>query len=259
MPRNRCVTLHALLPDQLSKKKTVVTPEEFVAIAGPNWREKGLLPICPCCGEQIFAWAPHSPRAPSSFHHRKHSTCPLSSNPDPRYSHLRPSGWDFDAGARLKAVFCEPDNLRQGYAVCHRLCKKRLKSLEFVSLCREADRRNVWAYRQLPLEAVPYILVTLMDFLEEDQSQRETGFPRTYSYRFVLQKPSKASAIDAMWLRPENCRLQAVFADSGKPVAGRNVAIYAPEIEDARMSASRVNGAVFDNVRKCCAGRPSRP
>jgi len=255
------VTRQALLPSRLSGERRIVSPEEFIAIAGPGWREKALLPLCPGCGAELIPCGVHSTLVVSNFRHPEYATCSLSSTPDPRYAHLRPSDWDFTEARHLKARFCEPDNLRQGYAVCHRLCFKRLSTSEFVALCREADRRNVWAYRHMPLEVIPYILVTLCDFLTEAPEQQRAGSARRFSYRFVLQKTKSAGDdIDALWLRPEDCRLQAVFVDSGKPVRGRTVAIYDAEIEKARSgSEAWTGGTVFRKILECCAGTAPPP
>ena len=58
--------------------------------------------------------------------------CPLSETPDPRYAHLRPSGWDPAAGKRLKGAFCEADALRQGYAACQAICLGHLPGSAFL-------------------------------------------------------------------------------------------------------------------------------
>ncbi|MDA8095286.1 MAG: hypothetical protein M0T84_15535 [Betaproteobacteria bacterium] len=160
----------------------LVTPEEFAQQAGPDYREKGLLPLCPACGAALSLYGVHSPNVTSRFDHPNHSVCELSSTPDPRFAHLKPSSWDLEQGKRLFAAFCEPESIKAGYALCRKICGK-LTGDEFLAMCRAADRKNIWAYRGITLEFLPYVLVTLVDLEKSDR--------RPIPLRIVLHKPVK--------------------------------------------------------------------
>ncbi len=227
----------------------IVDPEAFLAEAGPHWKARGIYPRCPACGERLYPWGVHSPNVVSNFHHFEGSRCPLSTTPDPRFAHLTPSGWDPGRGRRLYALFCEPEHLKQGYAVCHALCDRHLLADEFVAFCRQACRFNIWAYRDLPLEFVPYVLVTLDDLPRN--THLHTG-RRGFAWRYVLSKDDNRE-IDCLWMAPGSCRLKPVFADSGNPV-GRIPVRSVPDdwVEARRYDTGWITGALYQRIRKCC-------
>jgi hypothetical protein len=90
----------------------IVTPEEFDALSGADYREKGLFPLCPVCDAKLSVYGVRSFAVTVRFDHPDFSDCPLSSTPNPRFAHLRPGGWDLEAGKRLKAEFCQPEHLK---------------------------------------------------------------------------------------------------------------------------------------------------
>jgi hypothetical protein len=249
----------------------VVTPEEFDALAGADYRDKGLFPLCPVCDARLSVYGVRSFAVTSRFDHPDFSDCLLSSTPNPRFAYLRPSGWDLEAGKRLKAEFCRPENLKQAYAVCRALCLGSLRGDEFLDLCFAADRYRIWNYAGLPLWAVPYLMVTLVDLgpsrkkaLRNDRHNGRRGNPRhalrnDYALRFVLEKPRRTGIEDA-WLSPDRCRLACVFADSGNPVkAVAPIPLGTPEIESARDDTAWIEWPLFAILRKCCQRHPDSP
>ncbi len=232
-------------------RRDLVTPEMFVARHGPDWKRRGIRPpVCPACGEPLHLYGIHSVKAPAAFHHPDGSQCPLSRSPDPRYAHLVPSDWDLAAGHRLKERFCEKQNLKEGYAACHALCFGHLSATEFLELCRRADRKNVWSYKGITLEVLPYILVTLMDFPVNETVNR------SYPLRLVLQKQPR-EPIDALWLHPGECRLIPHFADEkGKRMTRLpERRIPDPEIERRRTDTGWISDALLRKLRQCCVDR----
>ena len=236
----------------------MVTPEGFIAREGADYRQRGAWPRCPACGAGLFVHGVHSPNVTSRFHHAKGSVCPLSASPDPRFAHLVPEAWDPAAGERLKRRFCEEDQIKQAYMVCHRLCGGRLASDEFVALCRRAARLGMFRYRGLPLWVVPWLLVTLEDFHEErpegEEGAQAAGVlrnRRTYSFRFVLRKPIR-SAIDVLWIDPESCYLEKVFVNSGRPVKGGCYKLGNQTIEEARSKTGWIGKPLLARLQECC-------
>lgn len=227
----------------------IVTPEEFDALAGADYRDKRLFPLCPVCDARLSVYGVRSLAVTARFDHPDFSDCPLSSTPNPRFAHLRPGGWDLEAGKRLKAEFRAPENLKQGYAVCRALCLDRLSGEAFIRFCSAADRHRLWAYAGLPLWAVPYLLVTLVDLVPDEEAKRPLR--KKHELRFVLQKPKQAD-IDAAWLSPEQCRLVCVFADSGMPVNSvEPVPLGATSIEAARGDTAWISDRLYAILRKC--------
>lgn len=245
------MTLHALFQGE------VVTPERFVALAGPDYKAKGIFPLCLCCRSKLWVHAAHSPGSRSHFAHPAGSVCPLSETPDPRYAHLRPAGWNPEAGRRLKEAFCEAEALRQGYAVCRAICLGNLPGSAFLNFCCAADRHRIWDYANLPLWAVPYIFVTLADLAPNPDAKRLIR--KKCHLRFVLEKP-KRTGIDALWIAPEQCRLVCVFADSGTPVkAVEPIPLRAPPIEAARRDTAWIPDSLHKILRECCLRHEGSP
>ena len=81
------------------------------------------------------------------------------------------------------------------YAFCNTLCgrSKRLGVQKFNELVREADRRNVWGYKGLPVWALPFVLLALRDF-EGFSGRRQ----RRFVFRFVL-KESPPPRLEDVW------------------------------------------------------------
>ncbi len=235
----------------------VVTPGQFDAMAGADYREKGWFPLCPACDARLSVYGVRSPGVTSRFDHPDFSDCPLSSRPDPRFAHLSPVAWDLDAGRRLKAAFCEDQALMESYAVCRALALGCLGGKEFVRFCLSATRHRVWNYQGLPLWVVPYLLATLAD-VQPNPTVRHALRGR-HTLRFVLEKPKRES-IDAAWLSPQECRLVCVFADSGKPVKTvEPVALGAHRIEAARTDTAWISPRLLAVLRECCLSHADSP
>ncbi len=169
----------------------LVTPEEFIALEGADWRSRPPAALCPSCQEPVYPWGVHSHNVTSRFHHYESElrNCPLSSNPDGRFAHLVPAEWDPEGGERLREAVCSGDRLRETYVVAHALCLKRLSCDEFFAMCRAADKLNIWAYKDLPSWLVPWLLVpwllvTLLDLPVVGK--------RTFQLRIVLEKPERS-------------------------------------------------------------------
>lgn len=231
----------------------IVTPEEFLRREGAKFRERGIYPKCIVCGSVLHPYGLHSTNVTSRFDHPNRTDCLLSSTPDPRFAYLQPTDWDLSSGKRLRATLCDPENIKQAYAVARRLCFSQLKVVEFLNMCHEADRKSVWAYKGLEVRVIPYILVTLVDLAPHYSNGPGKG-GRKFPLRFVLHKPV-GSAIDAMWVSPNDCRLEPVFADSGRPMKNPTVAIFDRAIETARNNVDWIPDSMTESLQECCIHR----
>ncbi|GAB4362318.1 MAG: hypothetical protein Kow006_33550 [Gammaproteobacteria bacterium] len=223
-----------------------VTPEEFIRREGPQYRDKGIYPECIVCGSVLHPYGVNSTNVTARFDHPDRTDCLLSSTPNPRYIHLQPSDWDLAAGKRLRETICRLENIKQAYAVCRALCFNHLKVPEFLEMFREGDRKRIWAYKGLQEWVAPYILVTLVDL--------EPNGKRRFPLRFVLRKPAR-QPIDAMWVSPEDCALEPVFADSGRPMARDPIVLSDDRIEAARADTAWIPDVMTKRLKECCAHR----
>lgn len=227
----------------------LVTPGEFVRFEGANWKERKSYASCKACGEAVYPCLAHDPNPDLSpyFRHLHAGDCPLSL---PKSSTLdMPRDWDSNAGFRLRAEFCQTENLKQGYAVCHKLCHGRLTSDEFVAFCLEADRRRIWAYKGIPLTHIPYVLVTLKDLWAELAESAKNA--RRNPLRLVLERP-KGTSMDALWERQRECRILSTFPDGTPYRKYPPVVIGDPSIEIARSNTAWINNGLADRIRECC-------
>ena len=229
----------------------LVTPEQFISLEGPGYRERGVLPRCPQCDAPLSPYGVHSLKVTSRFDHPDGSHCPLSSTPDSRYAHLAPTDWDLEQGKRLRSALCdEPDraNLKAVYAACLALCGK-LSGLEFAAMCKKADYFQVWRYKGLTLTWLPYVLVTLTDLPIVPRKRRSP-------LRMVLHKPSQTT-LDALWVRPETCSLHLFFADTGQPMKRNPIPIPYPKAETAKQDTAWIGDRLLHAIEKCCVAHES--
>ncbi len=181
-----------------------MTPEGLVARYGSKYAARGIMLTCPVCRRPLAPYGLHSTTVPSRFDHPDGvRDCALSAANDTRYRHLQPGG-EGD-GEQARSAFLEDQNLKRAYAFCQRMCK-HLVTVKFKELIGIADGLGVWSYARLELWIIPFILLTLNDF----QGNR-------FNFRFFLRKPRNKPYND-LWLSPEECCLEKVFADSGTPI-----------------------------------------
>ncbi|MBU6956836.1 hypothetical protein KRR23_03615 [Pseudomonas sp. CVAP len=194
-----------------------VTPEEFIRRSGPNYREKGIFPYCPGCDERVDPYGVHSTNVTSRFDHQNldEAIDPLDdcleANRSGRFRGMHADGWDDERGQRLRDEFFEPDNLKQAYAFCLAICRKgNLTAGQFAELIARADRKSIWAYKDIPLWVIPYVLLTLGNF--------GAGANARYPFHFVLKK-NRSQGLSQIWQTGEHrCSIGKVFSNSGEPV-----------------------------------------
>jgi hypothetical protein len=196
----------------------MVTPSQFLAMAGPDYRARGIHAYCPECGEQVDPYGLHSTQVTARFDHPNISPatdpfddCTRANRTDPRYRGLRPREGSPDDAERLRAEFFTHDNVTTAYAFVKAMCGRncRVPLQDFAKLIRRADRRRIWHYVDLPLWCVAPILLTLSDF----DVRTRVGMAKIH---FTFDKPRGADEV--IWLQPEECSLKKVYADSGRMV-----------------------------------------
>jgi len=202
-----------------SPNGAMVTPTEFVQRATPQYKSKGILPYCKACKEVVHVYGVHSPNPNTTprFDHADRDPnadelddCVLA-NRSARQRGMEPAGWDDERAQGLRARFYEEENLRVAYGFCRALCRKgNLPAEKFRSMIRRADKKRIWAYADIPIWAIPYVLLTLENFVGK---KKDGG---TYDFHFVFDKPRRTNA-SALWERSSECQLIKFFPESGKP------------------------------------------
>lgn len=102
----------------------LVTVSEFLGKAQRTYKEHGVFPYCPACGEIVQVYGAHSIATTQRFDHQDApgtdpvDDCPLANRGDARFKYLVPRDWDFQAGKHLRRAFFEDENLKKAYSFC---------------------------------------------------------------------------------------------------------------------------------------------
>ena len=199
---------HALYNDTARR----VTADEFHALAGPDFRENGVLPYCERCGEAVDPYGVHNPNIPSRFDHPNfpqdadpYDDCPAAKRQRSRFIGITPTRFDDEAGAALRELFFLEPNIGVAYQFMHRTAggQGQLPLELFGRIIARADRRRIWAYANLPLWCVPFILMTVAEF-----------HAPTYSYHFGFSRPRGPAEV--VWEHARVSQLISYFSDSGR-------------------------------------------
>jgi len=203
----------------------MVGPKEFFDKASPEYRQRGIYPYCDSCHEVVHLYGVNTPN-PHTIPRFDHADLAPDADPlddcilanrNKRYHGLEPDGWDDSRGVTMRKRFFEDDNLAVAYALCLGLCRKgNLPVTKFKSMLSRADRKRVWAYVDIPLWSIPYILLTLENFTATAKDGS------LYEFHFSFNKPA-GSNISALWQQPNACNIVKLFSNTGEPVnAGDN-------------------------------------
>jgi hypothetical protein len=183
------------------------TPEAFTARFGALHPDANVTPLCPRCGGAMklvrISWGRER-----FSHDRPRADCPLVI--EPRADILRPRAWDFGNAEARREAFLSPLVFKRAKGF-FAYCVGSTQSIEHDSngAVLAADRRNIWAWADLPLWATPYVLLTLVDW---------SVLRLQCSVRFRILRP-RYGTIDGLWLEPRECVLSKTHADTGKRVA----------------------------------------
>lgn len=198
----------------------LVDPVEFRRLATASYKQKGVLPYCDGCREVVHLYGLHTPNSKviPRFDHAdlpadadSLDDCVLA-NRNHRWRGLQPDGYDDARGQKIRAQFMEAEFLAKAYAFCLNLCRVRnLPHWKFRSMLLRADRKRVWAYSDIEVWAIPYILLSLENF----SANATNGRP--YEFHFVFKKP-RGTGVAALWTHQQDCKILKVFSDGGKEV-----------------------------------------
>lgn len=185
-----------------------ITVEDFLARYGVDHAKQDIYPRCPICTERLFISSAFSTNRQTSFSHYKNSQCPLIVKKTKRGEVGFPFGikdieFDISQSHKLKQQVINDDNtLKQLYAKCWKLSGKGCLSAEqFCEIVRLSVKSHIWAYENMTLAQLPYILVLLTDFPVEVGTQsacfdakdnKKALPPPSHCYfRYVLRRHSK--------------------------------------------------------------------
>lgn len=198
----------------------LVDPMEFIQRATPEYKAHGIFPYCDACREIVHLYGVHTPnpKIKARFDHANRATnsdplddCILA-NRNSQKVQLVSDGCQDVYGRKMRDRFFTDENLSVAYGFCCELCRNRnLLTDKFLSMLSHADEKKVWSYVGIPLWAIPYILLTMENFIGYTKGRRE------YQFHFVLNKPNGAD-LSAVWQQPQNCDIVKLFSDGGRPV-----------------------------------------
>lgn len=197
----------------------MVTVSEFIRLATPSYKERNILPYCPACRSSLEVYGAHSLNVTPHFNHPKINEyvdsldiCILSSRCDQRFAHMKPRSWDEVRGNDIRERFFRDDNLKAAYAFCWTMCGRgALPMSTWAEIIRRADKRSIWSYSGIELWSIPFILLTLCNFMRQTQSG-------IYGFHFFIQRDGM-DYIQNIWESPGESRIVKVFSDSGKVIS----------------------------------------
>jgi hypothetical protein len=197
----------------------LVDPVEFHTRATADYKQKGILPYCDGCREVVHLYGVHTPnrKVIPRFDHAdlpadadSLDDCVLANRND-LWRGLQPDGYDDARGQKIRAQFMEPAFLAKAYVFCLSLCRAgNLPQRKFRSMLQRADRKRVWAYADIEVWTIPYILLSLENF----SAKAANG--RGYEVNFVFKKP-RGTGVAALWTHQQDCKILKVFS-GGKEV-----------------------------------------
>ena len=202
----------------------LVSPTEFHTRATPQYKLRGVFPYCDSCHELVHLYGVHTPN-PATIPRFDHQDLPPDADPlddcilanrNARFRGLEPDGYDDARGQVIRSQFFDAEFLARAYVFCLALCRKgNLSAAKFRSMLRRADRKRIWAYVDIQVWSIPYILLTLENFSAKTKDGRE------YAFHFTFQKP-RGSKASALWARQQECRLLKVFSSSGDAIQAQD-------------------------------------
>ena len=169
----------------------------------PERRDLSLV-RCPFCPDRLSVHADASPHRRAHFAHSVGAVCPTMAPAGRPYNNLTPQQPDPESALNLFDAFAV--NWQRHYAAAGTLVAN-LTVDEFLELVEAATDRHSWAYADLPLWAVPYVLVLQRDF----PPQRGGGgrFNRRLYFRFWFHH--RPVGLDTLWIdAPDRPQLRRV-------------------------------------------------
>ena len=197
----------------------LVTPQEFIRRASPRYKERGIFPYCEACGQKVELYGVHNPEGPSRFDHQNlpDGADPLDdcvlANRNSRFKGMQPTGFDVNHGKKLRDDFFQDEFFGKTYCFMWKMCGKgNFPFNKFKEILNRADTKRIWEYSKIELWTIPYILLTLANFMYNNK----------YFFHFFIDK-KKSSAINEIWENENKTSICKVFSDSGKLFSFGNI------------------------------------
>ncbi|MDD4854593.1 MAG: hypothetical protein PHQ22_09985 [Sulfuricurvum sp.] len=151
-------------------------------------------PLCRVhnCGVTLTIVGEHNPDRATHFRHPPSTNCPsILTNAVP-YRQLQNVPIDHAQIATIKMVFL--NNIHQIFNKCSSLIPN-LSFQEFFEIIENAHNLNIWGYRDIDLEYIPYILCTCNPYFVQ-----RTPY-RNHPFHFVF---SEIQRVDELWINAGN-------------------------------------------------------
>lgn len=161
-------------------------------------------PICLVCNNELYVKAYPSPGVTTHFSHYKNADCPLVKDHYQRYQTLRPGIQDKENGEQVKQLFV--NNIGIMFAECKRIFGDGLTHAVFKEMIKKATERDIWFYKGLKIEYVPYVLLVNYGVFKKTN--------KTPKIHFVLD--ANLSNYDELWNKSKNIKhtIWRVFTES---------------------------------------------
>jgi hypothetical protein len=205
----------------------------------------------------VYLRAEHSSfRVPNFAHYEDGPFCPAKSFNADAYRALNPAPWDPEAARRLRAEFFA--TWRYHWLEFDRVMEYG-SIFEFIFVLNYADQHGIWRYRDMRVQDVLPVLLTLMDFPPLPKAKR---FLRNYGLRFFYT--GSLANTDEYWNLPAHQRsltmTKYAFPGRTRTFQEDNIFDKPPVVLDAVYLAAHfeadvenqppVNGFVADTMAK---------
>ena len=143
-----------------------IEPETNELIHVSKWKIKypETNAVCEVCEKELSIWCDSHQGMQEHFHHNPNSNSPLSDKNGKRYEGLYPTESDEENAKKIRRLVFA--NLWQVYKKYREIIegdkkggRALLRQVEFREMLEKADKKNIWAYKDLTLKYVPYILL----------------------------------------------------------------------------------------------------
>ena len=178
--------LHPIKPDLISY-------EEYLKFAVDlNYTKPNDAPSarCPVCKRRMKVRAGQT-KADGHFYHDDSLFCPTKDPAKRPYLNLKPR-LPNEAAIRANRLFVE-NNIEQIYSRV-KAVTPYLDFKEFIEILAEAKRLNVYGYANLIADYLPYIFVTLINFLPSK------SFKKSRKLKFCFFYEDKICTYDDLWI-----------------------------------------------------------
>lgn len=122
-----------------------------------KFKASGLEALCPVCDNNLFIRNNSAPNGTKHFVHYRGTNCPTVESNRKKYEGFYPTERDKENAIIVKKQVL--DNLYLVYLKCWEIMGGKLKHSEFNSMLETAKEREIWLYKGLTFDYVPYVLL----------------------------------------------------------------------------------------------------